>query len=394
MGLTKPRAAQIYNLDYKQATQVITIVNIALAGGAPDQVDGINLSINDRVLVIGQSTSSQNGIYIVSSVGTGSNGTWIRTTDANQSGEIGAGMIVMVTKGLTYADTQWKLITNNPITIGVTALEFVQNYNTTTISNGNSNVVVYNNANVAISSANVSNVAVFTATDAYFSGNISATGNVVGGNVNTDGNVRIAGKIVVGAGTGGNLSGANVIFATTLSATGNVYGNYFIGNGSALTGIITSTNSFPLTSGTSNIAAAVSGNIGITVGGAANVMTITNTGVLIVGDISVTGNVYGNNVAINRGADSDNWDTLINMGTYAVNRASWSGTSGTPLDSTVYVGLLTVMTSGATTTQVFYPGTVTAGNVKIQWNRTLYGGFWTAWYMIINDNQVVDAGTF
>ena len=128
MGLTKPRAAQIYNLDYKQATRVVAVTNVTLAGGAPATVDGVSLSLNDRVLVTAQSTGSQNGLYYVTTVGSGSNGTWTRTTDANQTGEIDAGMIVMVTEGTVYADTQWKLITDNPITVGTTALSFTQNY--------------------------------------------------------------------------------------------------------------------------------------------------------------------------------------------------------------------------------------------------------------------------
>ena len=60
MGLTRPRAAQIFNLDYKQATRVVTTTNITLSGGAPRQVDGVTLNLNDRVLVTGQSTSRQN----------------------------------------------------------------------------------------------------------------------------------------------------------------------------------------------------------------------------------------------------------------------------------------------------------------------------------------------
>ena len=51
MGLTKPRAAQIFNLDYKQSTRVVTTATVNLAGGAPSSVDGVNLSAGDRVLV-------------------------------------------------------------------------------------------------------------------------------------------------------------------------------------------------------------------------------------------------------------------------------------------------------------------------------------------------------
>ena len=127
MGLTRIRADQISNIDYKQAVRVITVSNVTLSGGAPNTVDGVSLSAGDRVLVQGQSTGSQNGIYVVSTLGTGSNGTWARSADGNENGEIEAGMIIMVTEGNTYKDTQWKLTTNNPIVIGTTSLVFEQN---------------------------------------------------------------------------------------------------------------------------------------------------------------------------------------------------------------------------------------------------------------------------
>ena len=50
---------------------------------------------------------------------------------------------------------------------------------------------------------------------------VSVTGNVTGGNVVATGNV----------------SGGNILTVGQVSATGNVTGNYFIGNGSQLTGI-------------------------------------------------------------------------------------------------------------------------------------------------------------
>jgi hypothetical protein len=114
MALTRPRAAQIYDIDYKQATRVVTVANVTLSGGAPSQVDGVNLSLNDRVLVTGQSTASQNGIYYVTTLGTGSDGTWTRSSDTDATGELLSGTIVMVTEGLIYADTQWKLTTDDP----------------------------------------------------------------------------------------------------------------------------------------------------------------------------------------------------------------------------------------------------------------------------------------
>ena len=126
MGLTRPRAHQLQDIDYKQAVRVISTTNVNLTGGAPNEVDGVSLSLGDRILVSGQSTGSQNGIYQVTTVGAGSSGTWARTATADETGEINAGMVVMVTEGTANADTQWKLTTDNPITVGTTALTFEQ----------------------------------------------------------------------------------------------------------------------------------------------------------------------------------------------------------------------------------------------------------------------------
>jgi hypothetical protein len=143
-------------------------------------------------------------------LGSGSNGTWARTSDGNENGEIEAGMIVMVTEGVIYADTQWKLITDDPIIINTTALTFTQNYMANSISSGTSNVVVNSNTNVTISSAGTANVLLISSTGTVTSGIASVTGNVTGGNVLTGG---------------------------LISATGNIFGNYIFGNGSQLTGI-------------------------------------------------------------------------------------------------------------------------------------------------------------
>ena len=114
----------------------------------------------------------------------------------------------------------------------------------------------------------------------------------------------------------------------------------------------------------------------------------------------VAGNFVGNGQALtsvmaDRGGDTNNWNTLTQMGVYTVNRTSWSGTIGTPLDSQVFVGLLEVVNSTDTAIeQVFYPGTVENGNVKIQWNRAYWSGTWTGWVKIVNDFQVVTGGEF
>jgi hypothetical protein len=192
MGLTRPRAAQIYDIDYKQSVRVITTSNITLSGGAPTVVDGVTLSLNDRILVSGQSTGSQNGIYTVSVVGTGSNGTWIRSTDTNATGELDSGTIVMVTEGSAYADTSWKLTTNDPIVIGTTALTFEINTGnafgtisangTSVISNSASGTVTFSTGNNIIITGNAaSDTITFAVKDnPSFTGGVTFSGNITG----------------------------------------------------------------------------------------------------------------------------------------------------------------------------------------------------------------------
>ena len=269
MGLTKPRAAQIFDIDYKQSVRVVTVSNITLSGGAPSQVDGANLSLNDRVLVTGQSTGSQNGLYYVTTVGAGSNGTWARTSDGNETGEIDAGMIVMVTEGTIYADTQWKLTTNDPIVIGTTALTFVQNYSANSISAGTSNVVVNSNANVTVSSAGTANVLIVTSTGSNVAGYITATGNITGGNIN---------------GVGGAL-------------TGNVsFGNIFVGGYYWANGVVFSGGGGGGTPGGANTQIQFNDN-GVFGGSAGLTFNKTTNALATSGTFAATGNITGGNIS-------------------------------------------------------------------------------------------------
>jgi len=103
-----------------------TTANIAdLAAGAPNSVDGITPVAGNLVLVKNQSTASQNGIYEVSSVGTGSDGVWARAQGYDETGEIRANMKARVAEGTANADTTWQLTTNEAITVGTTAQTWV-----------------------------------------------------------------------------------------------------------------------------------------------------------------------------------------------------------------------------------------------------------------------------
>lgn len=83
----------------------------------------------------------------------------------------------------------------------------------------------------------------------------------------------------------GNVTGGNVVTGGIVSATGNVSGNYFIGNGSQLTGI--SSTSSNLENGTSNVAIpSLNGNVQVAVNSVANSVVMGAGSLFVQGPIS------------------------------------------------------------------------------------------------------------
>lgn len=144
MALTRPKYSNIVDTDYKASCRIVTTTDITLGGGAPNIYDGVSLAIGNRILVAGQSTASQNGIYVVQTVGTGSNGTWVRSFDANDGTRLTAGMQTAISEG-TYAGKRWQLNTPDPITVGITGLTFVEGSGT---PGGFDKEIQFNNSNV------------------------------------------------------------------------------------------------------------------------------------------------------------------------------------------------------------------------------------------------------
>lgn len=95
-------------------------------------LDGITLSVNDRVLVMDQTTQTQNGVYYVSNVGSGATN-WVltRATDADTYGvanpnKLAQGSYFYITSGNTAAGESYTCSTVGTITFGTTAITFSQ----------------------------------------------------------------------------------------------------------------------------------------------------------------------------------------------------------------------------------------------------------------------------
>ncbi len=110
--------------DAKESVRVASTANVALTGGSTLTIDGVAIANGNRVLLKDQSTGSQNGIYTVAGIGTAY--TLTRATDADTSAEMSAGVFVFTNEGTANADKMFVLTTNDPITLGSTALTFTQ----------------------------------------------------------------------------------------------------------------------------------------------------------------------------------------------------------------------------------------------------------------------------
>ena len=105
-------------LDWKASVRAASTGNLTLSG--TQTVDGVVLAVGDRVLAKDQATGSQNGIYVVAAAG------WTRPADADENAEVTAGMATTVAEGTSNGDKTFVLTSNDPITVGTTALAFTQ----------------------------------------------------------------------------------------------------------------------------------------------------------------------------------------------------------------------------------------------------------------------------
>ena len=130
-------------LDAKPSTRVATTANLSAtyANGtagvgatltnsgtqAALSIDGITMVAADRVLVKDQSTAAQNGIYVVTNIGSGSSN-WIltRATPEDQPAELSGGSFVFVEEGTANGDNGYVFTHTGAPTFGTTALDVTQ----------------------------------------------------------------------------------------------------------------------------------------------------------------------------------------------------------------------------------------------------------------------------
>ena len=117
--------------------RVATTADITLS--APQTVDGVVLVAGDRVLVKNQSTTSQNGVYVVAA------GAWVRATDmATWLNTVG--YTAQVSEGSAWARMTYVSATAASGTIGTTAINWSAAGSTTNLNNtANGKLALYSN---------------------------------------------------------------------------------------------------------------------------------------------------------------------------------------------------------------------------------------------------------
>ena len=304
---------------YNNGSSGVGATLTASANGALS-IDGFAVSTADRVLIKNQVNQAQNGVYVVTQTGSaGAPFILTRASDFNTAGsgpnQIDAGDFFLVTTGTVNANTAWVQQTPLPITIGTTAIVFVQFGGGT----GGSGTV--------------------TSVDITPGTGISATG----GPITTSGSITVTNTapdqtVVLTNGTGISATGTYPNFTITNTApdqtvvltqggtttiTGT-YPNFTISSADQYVGTVTSV------SGTGTIN-------GLTLSG-----TVTSSGSLTLGGtLSGIANSALTNSSITINGSAISLGDSVSVGTVTSVAALTLGTSGTDLSSTVATGTST-----------------------------------------------------
>ena len=288
-------------------------------------IDGILMTVGARVLVQGQTNQTENGIYSVTTVGTGATN-WVltRASDGNSYApksdtQLGAGSYFFVMQGSQYAGSSYVLtLPPGEIHFGTSNIVFSQFSQAGAYTAGNGIAITGTliSANVDLITTDIvgGNIVVKTSAnlttpnlgDATFSslswntlsnGNVTANNLSIGNIANITGNLRVDGIIESNGNVTSNafINGNNASFTNSANIGGNLLANNITSNNAFSTNTANITSNLVTSNATVNLE--LSGN------------TANFSGNVIVNNLTVnlelagnTANFSGNIVALNTNA--------------------------------------------------------------------------------------------
>jgi hypothetical protein len=350
----------IGELIYTTDTQVVYVGDGSTQGGIPVAVGGSGNVSGTNLLTLG----------IVSAAGNVTGGNILTNGQVSAAGNVsadyfignGAGLTGLVASvnanSLTGTVLNSNVVTSSLTSFGtLTSLSVLGNVRT-----GNAVVLGEISAAGNITGGNVS-AATYTGV------RVSVAGNITGGNISTAGTISATGVI----NTAGNIVGANLNTLGQVSATGNIIGAYFTGDGSGLANVIASANTLvgsylssnvvnsSLTSFGTLTSLSVSGNVAA--GNVSGTLTtasqnnITSVGTL--NSLSVTANILGGN--LNTGGQVSATGNV--RGNYL--RATLDINAGGNITGVNFTGAGVSVTGNITGGNISTAGALSTGNLNI-----------------------------
>ena len=350
-------------------------------------IDGVTVStVGTRILVKNEVNEAWNGIYLYTS-----STVLTRSADFDNTptGEI-AGAFTFIQDGTINSDTGWVCTTDNPVTMGTTAITFTQfsgagsytagtgltltgtqfsisNTTVTAASYGSGDAVATFTVNAQGQLTAAANTAI-TANAANLSGTTLNSGVVSSSltSVGTLGNLAVSGNI-----TSGNIyANSGIIGAQTLKGEGGNISNIA---GANVTGNVGNALNAYAVAGANVSGTVANATLAVTVSASAQA-NITSVGTLT--SLSVTGNVSSGNVSA----------TTANVATVLIGNSTTSAATVTTADTSLQT-IATFPVSGVTGVEFLVKGadvngvldkysvaTVQAVSDGVTSDYTVYGG--------------------
>lgn len=206
-------------LEVLAPAMVVSITNVSSLSGL-QTIDGITLSTNDRVLLVGQTSSTNNGLWLASS------STWTRPTDFS-NGNLAQSSYVLVLEGTIYAGSSWVCVTPTAV-IGTDSIQF-QEFSLPSQTTGNnvgSGAGVYkNNTGVVLN---------FRSILATGGSHLTVTSNTNDISFTTDATSNNTADTLVARDSSGNFTATQITASLTGASSLNV-----LKSGDAMSGTLT-----------------------------------------------------------------------------------------------------------------------------------------------------------